>query len=415
MWRKGAALIAICLLATGCWNKRELEEFAFVLALGIDKGTHEQYAVTASIAIPSLLAGKEGAAAKGGQEQPLVVTTVEAPTIAVALQMIDTWVDRRVSLLHAKTVFMSEEQARLDATAPIRQLARFREGRRTMFFVITRGKASEFLEKMDTRLERDPQRYIQQMSESSRYTGFLPQLARLQDALTQIAAQRRAPLVYYAAIRDAEKEEEWSELAKPESPQHEGAYVSGELPRKGGPNIDMMGSAVLDQGKMAGLLTGQENRWVLLLNNRFRRGYITVTDPKSPDQRVTLDIRIARAPRFTVRTDSKPATIDIQLPLEGEIISIGSATDYTVPDQQALLERSAAEQLQSQVRALVDKAQQELRVDVLGLGQQVARQFTTVGAWERYDWPARFPDAKINVSVQVALRRYGTQLAPPTR
>lgn len=414
MWRRRVALLSLSLLLTGCWNKRELEEFAFVLALGIDKGEHANYAVTASIAIPSLIAGKEGAAAKGGQEQPLVVTTVEAPTITAALQMMDTWVDRRVSLLHVKTIFLGEEQARIDASDPIRQLTRFREGRRTTFLVITRGPARAFLEKMDTRLERDPQRYIQQMSDSARYTGFVPRSAQLQDVLTQVGGQRRGHMVYYAALREEKQESGWQENVKPESPQREGAYVSGQIPRTGGPNIDMMGSAVLKGSQMVGLLTGQENRWALLLSNRFRRGYFTVQDPEAPDREITLDIRISRAPRVEIRLDQESVTANIRLPLEAEIISIEGTTNYTAPNLRRTLEREAERQLREQVEDFIRKAQHELEVDVLGLGQHVVRQFRTVEEWEQYDWTSRFPTAKINVSVELALRRYGTQLKPPS-
>jgi spore germination protein KC len=416
MPRSAARLLLFALsllLLAGCWNRRELEENAFVLALGIDRGERMEYAVTAAIAIPALIAGKEIQPAGGGEKQPLVVTTVEAATVAIGLQMLDQLVDRRLTLRHTKVLFVGEETARANLLLPMRELIRFWEARRTMFLVVTKGKAAAFLEKMDVRLERDPHRYVEQLATAFQYTGFLPAAAHLHDVVKKLQLHRGEPLAYYAAIREQEEEEDWTRTARPGDIEFGGAYVSGEIPRKGGPNIDMMGAAVIKGSRMIGLLTGQQTRWTLIFQNRFRRGMFTVPDPLEPDRYVTLDVRTARSPRFDIRVENGRVRADILFRMEGEVIALGGATDYTLPDRQLLLERKAAQTMKAQVERLVAKAQQELEADVFFLGDHVARLFPTVQSWEGFRWVERFPDATINVDVELTLRRFGTEQAPP--
>src|SRR5690554_5230466 len=60
MRRNLLALLLLVPLLTGCWNKSEIEEGAYVLAAGIDEGQTYPYAITVLIAKPNALAGKDG-------------------------------------------------------------------------------------------------------------------------------------------------------------------------------------------------------------------------------------------------------------------------------------------------------------------------------------------------------------------
>ena len=53
------SLLTIILLTfTGCLGKTELEDFAYVIAIGVDKGSEDNYLVTYQIAVPIKIAGE---------------------------------------------------------------------------------------------------------------------------------------------------------------------------------------------------------------------------------------------------------------------------------------------------------------------------------------------------------------------
>ena len=59
MKKKILLLLSLIFLLSGCWDKRELNELAITMALGIDK-SDDGYKVTAQVAVPSELSSKGG-------------------------------------------------------------------------------------------------------------------------------------------------------------------------------------------------------------------------------------------------------------------------------------------------------------------------------------------------------------------
>ena len=69
------SLLALVLvpLCSGCWSRREIQDLAFVTALGVDKGPEDgTLKLTVHIAKPFAVAGGEG---KKEPEKPFLVAT----------------------------------------------------------------------------------------------------------------------------------------------------------------------------------------------------------------------------------------------------------------------------------------------------------------------------------------------------
>ncbi|HEY3365202.1 MAG TPA: Ger(x)C family spore germination protein [Symbiobacteriaceae bacterium] len=409
--RAACLLLALVTLfvATGCWDRRELEETGFVLALGVDKGEQSRYAITAMIAIPAKMAGGGKGGGGGGKDKPVLQTTVEAPTIAGAISLIDSYLDRRVSLLHTKALFMAEDLARESGLNTMDEFVRFRQARRTIFYIVTKGKAAAFLKKMDVQQEKDPQRFIEQMTYNSRATAMIPAASQIQQFVTSVNTGYTQPITYYAAIKD--EGEAQAAVPKPEQVAA-GDFAAGDLPRKGGPNLELFGAAAFRRDRMVGVLTGEEVRYVLLLQDQFQRGYFNIADPRAPGKYVSLDVRRGRPMTIAVDLTGDRPRLDIVVSLEGEILAMQPGIDYTEPEFQPRLEAAAAAEIRRGMRGLVQKTQ-EWNTDVIGFGSHVVRQFPTVAAWESFKWPEHYQDANVRVEVRMTLRRFGVQLSPP--
>ncbi|HYF95995.1 MAG TPA: Ger(x)C family spore germination protein [Symbiobacteriaceae bacterium] len=410
-----AALLAVLTLLplTGCWDRTELEEAAFVLAIGVDKGKESIYTVTFAIAHPGRMAGggKGGGGGGGGgggeDEKPLVVTSVEAPTVAAAISMADTYLSRQVSLRHTKALFMGEELARISGMFTMDEFVRFRQARRTMFYIVTKGKASDFLSDMKPELEKDPQRFIEQMTYNVRYTGMIPSASQIQHFVTQVNTGYTEPITYYAALKEEDEEKGAKATGLTDS-----GYMAGELPRTGGANIELLGGAAFKGEHMVGILNGEDMRMVLLLQDKFKRGLFSIADPRRPEVFVSMEIHQGRPLRIDTDLSGPRPRIHALVTLEGELLSIQSANDYTEPELQAELERATVAAIEGRMITLVRKTQ-EWNTDAVGFGESVVKEFPTVAAWENYRWPDRYRDAEIKVDVRFTLRRFGKQLSPP--
>lgn len=406
MRRRPLSLLLLALAAlpwlTGCWNKMEIEEGAYVLAIGIDKGEEMPYSITAMIAKPSGIAGKEG----GGEERPVVISTVEAPTLTGAVSMMNGFTGRMVTLDHARAVFVHEELARAGDMDFLDEMLRFRQTRRTVFLIITREPAAEFLDGLKPELDKNPIRTIEQMTYGYRRTAMLPAESQLNAFAQRLDVAYAEPLSYYAALVEDEGDEGDSA-----SPQSEAGFKAGELPRKGGTNVEMIGAAAFRRQRMVGVLTGDEIRHLLILQDKFREALVTFEDPKAPGRHVSVQLSRSRPLQFQADLSGSTPILRGEISLEAQILGIQSGIDYTEPELQPVLEQAIARQVEEPIQWLIAKTQ-EWETDVIGFGRYLVPLFPTVEAWEAYNWPVRYPKARFDIRVDVRLRRFGLTLSP---
>lgn len=145
------ALLLVSALLSGCWDRSELEENAFVLMIGVDRGENSHFSVTVAIALPEPIVGEDG-----GDKSPMLITTVEAPTLVGAMGLLDGLYNRRVSLLHMRALLLSEELARETGLHVMDELLRFRQARSTIYYLVTKGSTVDLLNAMDVKMEKNP-------------------------------------------------------------------------------------------------------------------------------------------------------------------------------------------------------------------------------------------------------------------
>jgi spore germination protein KC len=407
MRRKRRALLLLLLVTlpwlAGCWDRMEIEEAAYALAVGVEKGDRSRYKVTVAIAKPDKLAGKEG----GSEGKPTVFSTVEAPSLTGALSVMNGFMGRIVNLDHAKALFLDETLARADGLKILDELLRFRQTRRTMFFIVTKDSPSDLLKGLAPKLDKNPMRFIEQLTYNYRETAMLPASSQVNRMASDLNVNYTQPLAYYAAlVEEEDKEEEGSQQSQAES-----GFKAGQLPRQGGTNVEMIGAAAFRGQRMVGVMTGEEMRHVLMLQDRFREAFCTFKDPKSPGDFVSVQLSRGRPLRMAADLSGNRPRLTGTVTLEAEILAIQSGIDYSEPEQQVRLERAIADQVKEQIQLIVKKTQ-GWETDVIGLGKQVVRLFPTVEAWESYNWPQKFPTADVDVEVKVTLRRFGLTLSP---
>ncbi len=197
---------------------------------------------------------------------------------------------------------------------------------------------------------------------------------------------------------------------KPQGQVSGGHHIAGEVPRTGGVKAELLGMAVFDGGKMVDELNGDETRLYMMITGAFRRGFFTIRDPEKPDDIVVLDVRYKRKPTIRVDISGDKPRIEVQVRLEGNIVSTQSKINYESDGLQPILERAFERQTKRQMDSLITKTQQTFKADIFNFGKYVARKFPTVQQWEKYNWLDRYPQAVINTKVDFTIRRSGMML-----
>lgn len=406
------------LLLPGCWGSRETDETAYVLAVGLDKGEKENLAVTVSIANPKVIAGISGGGGGGGggekEGKGTIVSSVETGSLLSAIDLINTNIDRRISLLHTKAFVFSEDLAGEGLGRWILPLNRYRELRATSQIFVCRGKAKDFIEKNNPQLELSPTKQFELINKMSQEHGLFAstQFREFYDNLKSLSKQGTIPMV---ALHEGETRTARPGLGKG-GDATPGKYIAGEVPISGGNKAQAMGIAVFRGDRMVGIINGQETRYYLMLTGHFDRGISAIPDPLSTEPTpVDLMLEQARKPVYKISIDEDgKAFVNVDIYLEPEIISIMSGNNYENPELKPVLEEALSKNIEQGCHDLVRRTQEEFQSDIFGFGNHVKHRFLTIQSWKEFEWISKYPDAQVNVAVHTRIRRTGLLLKTST-
>ena len=158
----------LCFTLSGCWDSSEIEENAYIIALGIDKGETAKYKYTFQISNPLESGGSIGAEEKasenssGDNEGNKTVDNiiVEADDFSLARDKLKSVLSKSDKMSHLKLIVFSIEAAREDALSHSELLLKEREIRPSTSLCLAES-ASAYLMSVNPTLEESTVRYYE--------------------------------------------------------------------------------------------------------------------------------------------------------------------------------------------------------------------------------------------------------------
>ena len=413
-----------CLFLSGCTkDSREIDDQVYSLVIGCDKGICNKIRLTVQFpvykAAGSNSSGNDknsnGSANGASNNGNTLFETVEASSILEGINLLGSATTRRISLVHTKTIIISEAVAKEGIEDFLAPIARFREVRRIMQVVICRGSAEEFIRNNNTLIGESTAKAMELASTQANYSGYFPEQS-FQDFYTGVISPYKQSYAIYAGLNEFKKlkpldksgslpldsDEIFSSMLKTQY-----NLPPGEMPRSGNRKIEFMGVAIFNGSKMVGTLNAYETRYLLMVEGKFQRGYFTMEDEQSKNDAIVVDLRLGRRPKIATHFNEGIPIINVKLNIEADIGAIQSRIPYEKLDRIEDLNKSIEQLVQRGVSDVIRKTQQEYNTDVFGFGKRVARNFYTVTEFEEYNWLKHYKDAKINVEVEANVRRTG--------
>ncbi|KPV45307.1 Ger(x)C family spore germination protein [Alicyclobacillus ferrooxydans] len=393
------------LLLSGCYDRKELEQQAFVTVLGIDKGPSGTIDCTFELATPQSPGGG-GPASTSTQSGKRVA--VRAHSIAEALTVANASVERTLSFTHLTLIMFGQALAQDDLAGLTQSLIRFREFRGTILLAVTKGTAQGTMTAFEPVLEQSPSRAAESIALVGQQIGIIP-LTYLHDFTRQLSTQHTGMVVPLYAVNDNAKQDPSGEQPIPETAHPQ--LNAGSLPRTGGNPVEWSGAAVFRGAKMVDTLNGEQMRDVLLLQGKIKRTLITFHDPVDKQAYIGMSVHAEEAPIYQVRL-TKPVQIQVQVPLEADIQNTQSGVDYTNPSMRARLEKDVDQQLNSEFSAVLKQLLTKDDADVIPVSNRIRSKFATHQAFAAYPWEQQLTNAQISVSTDLHIRRFGIQTSP---
>lgn len=431
-----ALALALALACSGCYDRVELEDVAWVQAMGFDEGPEGYLATTMEIGVPHSL----GAPVDGGTATyPHYVTmTVLSKTALEAMDLAALTLGRRVSLVHAGLFVFGEEFARADLRSLIGAMDRFREVRGTTMVAVAQGRAEDLLRVNISPLETSPSRFIQTIMQQHGQTGLFEASTLVRDLVNRIessASSPRCPLIGIASDYKPPSSQQQPigpgegykstpgvgerTPAGPLTPQERGAGANttqltpAELPKSGGGPVVVLGTACFIGGRMVGTLNGEETRAVLMTRGDLEKARFAIPDPQEPDKpELSLGVGVTGVDsKVKVRRTGDQVSIDVALDVEVSYLSPKTMTDYTDPRMTPLAEQAVSQYINALLGATIAKTQQ-LGTDPFSFGESVRMKFWTWPEFAAFAWLTKYPATPIHTEVKTHIKRYGLDFRP---
>lgn len=402
------SMIVFCGLFSGCYDKREVDDLAYAVGIGFDKGKTDSLKLTLQFAVPLSIGGGGGSSRGGGEGAKSLMISVETPTLYAGLNMVNDSLSKQVNLSHAKVIVFSEELAREGLSRYVHAIVRGREFRPSMYVAVSRGAAEDYLKSIKPLLDPSPAKYYE-LTYSKNYTGFIESV-QFHDFYFSTESYNRQATAVLAGVGKYKDSSEFNtnnstfkEKGRPFP--LEGDFKAGDMPKIGDLKGEVMGSAVFKGDKMVGEIDGEETGYHLMLSNKYNNAYWSIPDPHKKDYFVVLNIKKSKNPIYKVDLiDGKP-NIYVKVILEADIESIQSNENYE--EKSEILEKAVESFLKEGIIRFLNKTAKEFNCDICGFGKNMQWKFLTWKEWENFKWLDKYKNSTFNVDVDLKIRRPG--------
>jgi spore germination protein KC len=402
------ALIMVCisLLLTGCWDYKEVDRLASVIAIGLDR-IPENKIILLTVQIAS--ESKGGSKQTGGQGGAYTVMNSEGKSLSEAIRYLDMQSTRRILLSHCKLIVLGKDFAETGIGEILDDLKRDRELRRTDWMLTTDKTAKEILEK-DITLEQVPARGLDLILQNFETAGrVLPM--NCNDFFARLNGDSHVSFTPLAQLDDIDKQVT-SQLEK---------AVGRPLDSEGKPKTLTIGkTAVFKNLRMVGVLNEDDTRAHRWLVDSPKGSSITLTyAPKAQTNgekgEILLDIKDGKT-TITPQISEDGITMNIVCTVKVSLHETGTTgVNVLDPKVVAQLELQAAETMKLQLEHTINTAQKELKSDCVGFAENLHNYYPVEWKQIKENWNDIFPTVDYQISCEVEILNTGIITVPTLR
>ncbi|WP_186375534.1 Ger(x)C family spore germination protein [Paenibacillus xylanexedens] len=372
------ALILCASLLTGCWDREEINDIAFVIGIAVDK-EGEDYRSSLQIALPgqSGASGSEGGGGGTSGDKPWFILSNIARTLRGTSLEGQKSLSRRIYYAHRRTILIGEELAR-EGVAPMLDLfTRFPLNRLSAMPVVTRGEAHKVID-TDAPIEKFP-------SEMVRELCFLNMRnpRSLKTFIDSILDEGVDPFLPIASVSD-NVPQDWK-----------GAIT----------NIKLDGLAIFKKDKLVGMMDKAPADALILAMGEANEPEVMIKAPRGKgDMFIKLNENNSSLHPKIV---NGKVSVTIQMYAKGVLVD--NESDYGDRREKEILNLNEAvhRKIKEDIEEGIRLVQKKFKADIIGIGRSIHRQLPK--EWDKIKdrWEVLYPDVQVTVEPHVIIENVG--------
>lgn len=371
--KKIILMLTSIIILTGCWNYRELNDYAIATGMAIDYEDGE-YEVSLLFANGSN---------KEDEDTQVTVRSEKGKTIYEAIKNISLSMPKEIYISHLSVIVFSEDMAKNGLRPALDFLLRDPQSHQNFYLIVAKDtKAKDTLTILTPLADYPSQNITANIKITEKLQGRITN-ASFNNFVSKILQKGSNPISNSIIIvgNEAEgtkKEEQENSVAS--------AYTK----------LDTLG--LFKNDKLVGWTTMDESIGINML-----LGYVEILYLNLPCNNDNL---VITSTSYKVKNNIEKEKITVNINASGMINEVGCSVNLEDPKNIQKYEQKAEEKMKEYINMAIDKAK-SLKTDIFGYGNMIYKKypnyFNSIDNWDEV-----FPNLKIDINVQFTLAHKGS-------
>lgn len=371
--------IVICLLASlvflsGCWDRIEVNDIAFVMGAAIDLLEDEKHQLTLEVIMPDIAGGNTQTNGSDGGRTTFVVSG-EGSTFADSKSKLQKRLSRKLFFGHSRGILFSEDYAKKKGIAgELEYFIKFPETRLRDKVYITSGRANDII-KIPPLIEESTMEALRELTGAG--IGLNLTVREVMEIIKDHTRELAVPIVSESEI-----------------------VGDGE-----GRSLDLVGTAIFKGDKMIGKIDLRLTRGLLWFHDEMDEAIITIK-PHMGEGDISF-LMISAFVELIPSIENGVWKITVKLNVEDDVIQNASNVDLIDIDTLVQIESQLEKEIENRMDETRKVLQEELKSDVLGFARAFHREYPDIWNEHKDNWDEIFPNVKVEYDIKAFIRRVG--------
>ncbi|MBT2287642.1 Ger(x)C family spore germination protein [Paenibacillus albidus] len=373
-------ILAILGLTTACWDRKEMDDLALVIASGLDLTDDGQLEITLQIALPT---GIPTAVQGGVKKKSVIVISGKGNNSSEVVAKLQQQLSRVIYFGHRGVIVFGEQFARHGINQVLDTFTRLPESRYNSYVVTAYKTTAKEILNSPYELELIPGIGITKIQ-----SGKLNFPIKIDEFTNALSSQGRAPVT--AAIKVIHKD------------------TNKET-------ISIENAAVYHGNKLTGYLSSQELKLLRWWTGQTRQMRYTVQlEPEDEQYKGTVGVELLQG-GMNIHSVMKNGIPQVRVSLHASVrvLDNNSKLDLSKINNMKRAETLVSKQVENEAENMLAHVQRQLKSDILGIGEEIHIEHPYVWKKLQEQWNDIYPIVPVNVRVDIKIKRTGKTQAPP--
>lgn len=371
------------------YNSLNIDNSAFVIALGIDKSTSNKLKVTFEFLATS-------PSGESVSETTPVLNSVECSSITNGINIMNAYLGRKVNLTHCKLIIFSEELAKEGISDEVYSLINEVQVRPSANIVVSKCNTKYYIENSIPSLESLIPKYYDIFPNTSEYTGYTCN-ATIGDFFNALVCNSCSPYAILGGISASDDDSSKSNSS------NDSTIKSNESPITGSRKTNNIGLAVFKDDKLAGELNAIETICFLNMRKEVDSFLVSIADPQDSNSKIDIYLTPNSTRSIDVSFVNGSPYIKITLEFSGKIYSMSRGSEYLDNDVLNSISNSCNNYLENQFSNYLYKTSSVFETDINAIGVYALSKFTTTTEFDNYNWLENYKNSTFDIDINTVI------------